>query len=84
MGLFFCYRDYKPISRSELCAVLNEALSFAKYDAQIYKCHSFRICAATTAHMMGILDNRIKVMGRWHSDSFMEYIRIPLLPELNI
>lgn len=83
-GPLFCYRDYKPIPRSEFCAVLNEALSFAKYDTQIYKCHSFRIGAATTAHMMGIPDNRIKAMGRWHSDSFMRYIRIPLLPGLNI
>jgi hypothetical protein len=84
VGLFFCYRDYKPISRSEFCAVLNEALSFAKYDAQIYKCHSFRIGAATTVHMMRIPDNRIKAMGCWDSDSFMRYIRIPRLPGLNI
>jgi hypothetical protein len=83
-GPLFCYMDYKPISRSEFCAVFNEAISFAKYDAQIYKCHSFKIGAATTSHMMVIPDNIIEAMGRWHSDSFMRYIRIPLLPGLSI
>jgi hypothetical protein len=46
--------------------------------------HSFRIGAATTAHMMGIPDNINKAMGCWHSDSFLRYIRVPLLPSIGI
>jgi hypothetical protein len=83
VGLFSVIGITNQYLDLNLC-VFNEALFFAKYDEQIYKCYSFRIGAATTAHMMGIPDNRIKAMGRWHSDSFMRYIRIPLLSGLNI
>ena len=83
-GPLVCYRDLSPIKRSEVCAVLSEALLFANYDITHCKSHSFRIGAATTAHMMGLPDNRIKAMGRWHSDSFLRYIRVPLLPSISI
>ena len=63
---------------------LNEALLFVNYDIAHYKSHSFRIGAATTAHMMGIPDNIIISMGRWHSDSFLRYIRVPVLPRVSI
>lgn len=40
---------------------------FANYDANTYKSHSFMIGAATTAHMLGLSDSKIRAMGRWHS-----------------
>ena len=83
-GPLVCYRDLNPIKRSEFCSDLNEALLFANYDITHYKSYSVRIGAATTAHMMGIPDNIIKAMGRWHSDSFLRYIRVPVLPSISI
>ena len=83
-GPLFCYRDLSPIKRIEFCSVLNEALLFVNYDITHYKSHSFRIGVATTAHMMEIPDNRIKAMDRCHSDSFLRYIRVPLLPSIGI
>jgi hypothetical protein len=83
-GPLFCYRDLSPIKRSEFCSVLSEALLFVNYDITYYKSHSFRIGAATTAHMMGIHDNRIKAIGCCHSESFLRYIRVPLLPSIGI
>jgi hypothetical protein len=83
-GPLFCYRDLSPIKRSEFCSVLNVALLFAHYDITHKESHSFRIGAATTAHMMGIPDNKIKAMVCWHSDSFLRYIRVPLLPSIGI
>jgi hypothetical protein len=83
-GPIFCYRDLRPIKRSEFCSVLNEALLFANYDITHYKSHSFRIGATTTAHMMRIPDNIMKAMGCCHSDSFLRYISVPLLPSINI
>ncbi|CAC5382932.1 unnamed protein product [Mytilus coruscus] len=79
-GPLFCYRDTRPIQRSEFCNILTLALSSAKYDTKFYKSHSFLIGAATTAHMIGIPDSKIRTMGRWHSDSYNRYIRVPLLP----
>ena len=83
-GPLFWYRDLSPIKRSEFCSVLSEALLFVNYDITYYKSHSFRIGAATTAHMMGIHDNRIKAIGCCHSESFLRYIRVPLLPSIGI
>jgi hypothetical protein len=65
-------------------AVLNKALLFVNYDITHYKSHSFRIGVATTAHMMEIPYNRIKAMGSCHSESFLRYIRVPLLPCISI
>jgi len=36
------------------------------------------------AHMLGVSDSKIRAMGRWHSDSYLRYIRIPMLPGLCI
>lgn len=81
-GPLFCDQILNPITRSEFCSVLKAALSFAGYDTKKYKAHSFRIGAATTAHSMGIPESQIKVMGRWHSDSYHRYIRVPMLKGL--
>ena len=83
-GPLFCYKDFKAIQRTEFCKVLNAALNFSNYDTAFYKSHSFRIGAATTAHMLGFFDGRIKYMGRWHSDSYLRYVRVPMLSGLQI
>lgn len=82
-GPLFCHRSGKAISRSEFCKLLQITLRFAKYDSTKYKSHSFRIGAATTAHLLGYSDNKIQAMGRWHSDSYRRYIRIPLLSTIH-
>ena len=42
-----------------------------------YSSHSFRIGAATTAAGAGFPRWLIQSLGRWSSDCFKEYIRIP-------
>lgn len=37
--------------------------------------HSFRIGAATTASVVGILEATIKVLGRWQSMAYQQYVR---------
>lgn len=81
-GPLFCYKDGQPISRKEFCLILEAALKFAKYDIKKYKPHSFRIGATPTAHLFGYMDSQIQNMGRWSSDSYRRYIRIPLLSGL--
>jgi hypothetical protein len=42
-----------------------------------YASHSFRIGMATTCAMKGVSDDQIKMYGRWKSDAYARYIRIP-------
>ena len=39
--------------------------------------HSFRIGAATTAAEKGVEDSLIKTLGRWESNAYQTYIRVP-------
>jgi len=40
-----------------------------------YNTHSFRIGAATTAAQVHIPDVHIKMLGRWRSDAYQQYIK---------
>ena len=46
-------------------------------DSTRYKGHSFRIGAASEAAKAGFSDAQIRLMGRWKSDAFRKYIRMP-------
>jgi hypothetical protein len=48
-------------------------------DTMKYEGHSFRIGAATFSAECGFSDTQIRAMGRWRSDAFLKYIRIPSL-----
>ncbi len=76
---FFAFPGGIPISRRCFTDQLKLSLQWAGYSPNHYKGHSFRIGAASTAASMGISDERIQLMGRWRSDAFRKYIRIPLL-----
>ena len=41
--------------------------------------HSFRIGAATHAIEIGYSEDQVRVMGRWRSQAFRNYVRIPVL-----
>ena len=79
-GPLFCYRSGRPVPRTEFCALLRSCLKFAQLDSTAYKAHSFRIGAATEANLQGFSDSQIRVMGRWHSESFQRYIRVSMFP----
>ena len=58
---------------------LNRALRFCNLDPALYKLHSFRIGAATWAAAKGFSDTQIRQLGRWKSNAFLKYIRVPSL-----
>ena len=56
---------------------VRDALEKAGVDQSKYCSHSFRIGAATTAAERGIEDAVIKTLGRWRSQTYLEYVKIP-------
>ena len=78
-GPLFILPNRSPISRAYFASQLTACLSHAGYDWSQYKCHSFRIGAATTAATRGFTDTQIQSMGRWRSAAFRRYIRIPMM-----
>lgn len=76
-GPLFVFSDGCPLSRSTLVQRVREALSAAGVDAAPYSGHSFRIGAATTAAKKGVEDCLIQTLGRWKSDAYIRYVKLP-------
>lgn len=64
-----------PVSRNVFVNQLNSCLNFCGLSSKLYKSHSFRIGAATSAAKEGLSEVQIMKLGRWHSDAFLRYIR---------
>lgn len=78
-GPLFGFMDGTPVSRTYFSSQLKLSLNWAGLDHAHYKGHSFRIGAASSAAQQGFSDEKIKLMGRWSSNAFKKYIRIPML-----
>lgn len=78
-GALFSFMDNTPVSRSFFTTQLRASAQFAGLPHSNIKGHSFRIGAATTAASMGIPEEKIQLMGRWSSNAYKKYIRIPVL-----
>ena len=73
----FMFEDGSLLSRTVLVQRVHSALSSAGIDASPYSGHSFRIGVATMAAKNGIGDCIIQTMGRWKSDAYVRYVRLP-------
>ena len=78
-GQLFVFPDQSPLSRSYFSAQLSRWLIQSGHNPVLYKCHSFRIGATSTAASHGYTDIPIQQMGRCKSNAFRRYIRIPML-----
>lgn len=76
-GPLFITKDGSYLTRSLLVKMVKETLSVAGVDCSRYSGHSFRIGAATTALAKGVPETTIKTLGRWKSEAYKQYIRIP-------
>ena len=77
LGPLFRWKNQKGLAREELVSKLRQVLRRAGVECSRYSGHSFRIGAATTAAARGVSDSTIQTLGRWASDAFTRYIRIP-------
>ena len=76
-GALFSTPGGKPYATSTARDDLASVISFCGLDTKRYKSHSFRIGAASDAALKGFSDAQIRLMGRWRSDAFRQYIRLP-------
>ena len=76
-GPFFKFKDGSFLTRARFVSEVSKVLSAAGIDSSKYSGHSFRIGAATTAAMRGLDDSLIQTLGRWESNSYLLYVRIP-------
>ena len=76
-GPLFRFKDGRPLTRPLLVAALRKALSSAGFKPESYAGHSFRIGAATTAAACGVPVGIMKSLGRWKSDAYQLYVRLP-------
>ncbi|WAQ99024.1 hypothetical protein MAR_023397, partial [Mya arenaria] len=76
-GPLFVSSISSPISVAKFRSVFNELFVYANLSPSTYKLHSFRIGACTQAALLGVPDNEIMRMGRWRSNAFRRYIRLP-------
>ena len=76
-GALFTYSDRSSLSCQKLVSEVHSALAMKGLDGNGFTGHSFRIGAATTAKAKGVSDSTVKTLGRWRSDAFQLYIRLP-------
>jgi len=74
-GPLFLTGNGQGLTRQSFCSALNSVLSQLPVNPSLYKSHSFRIGASTTAAKANIPDVCIKMLGRWQSDAYQRYIR---------
>ena len=71
-GPLFTFRDGSFLTRSRLESVVKAAIPDINLNT-----HSFRIGGASAAAAAGIPDSTIQVMGRWASNAYRTYLRMP-------
>ena len=76
-GPVFRFHSGALLTRARLNALIRELVGRSGVPADRYSSHSFRIGAASTAAAAGIPDWKIQALGRWSSDCYRRYIRLP-------
>ena len=76
-GPLFYFASGTYLTKEKFIKPVREALNTLGYLSDKFAGHSFRIGAATTAAEAGIDEATIKALGRWRSDAYQTYVRIP-------
>ena len=74
--LFLCEKGM-PLTREKFNGRLQTVLKKCDIPDK-YTLHSFRVGAATTAASLGFPEYLIKALGRWSSEAYKVYIKLPM------
>ena len=77
-GPLFCHRDLHPVSYFQFQQWLQILLKICAFKG-CWSPHSFRIGGATMASANGASTTLIQQMGRWKSNAYLRYIRLPTI-----
>ena len=77
-GPLFLFSNGSPLTRSLLNQHIKLMVSLLGLDPQLYSGHSLRAGGATDAARSGLSDWELKFLGRWSSEAYQRYIRLPL------
>lgn len=78
-GPLFISSTIVPITLAKFRGIFNNLLDFNNMSRSQYKLHSFRIGACTQAILSGVPEHTIMQLGRWKSQAYKRYIRVPHL-----
>lgn len=71
-GPLFRFSDGSFLTRNQFSSIIHKYLPNINLNT-----HSFRIGGASAAHAAGVPDSTIKALGRWASNAFRIYLRLP-------
>ena len=79
-GPLFILQNGKAIDRKVFSDILKRNVKLCSIGQMVnIRPHSFRIGAATHAIELGYKEEQVRMMGRWRSQAFRNYVRIPVL-----
>ena len=73
----FLFENGDLLTRSSLVWHLRRQLKTFQVNPNLYSSHSFRIGGATAAAAAGLPSWQIQELGRWRSQAFRRYMRVP-------
>ena len=75
-GPLFHFENGSPLTRDAFVKEIRSALRLTGVDTEHYSGHSFRIGVATSAAAAGVEDAVIKILGRWQSTAYLQYVQL--------
>lgn len=68
----------RAFTKKFLITAVRSLLPLINLDSSLYSGHSFRIGGATAAAAAGMTHYEIQILGRWRSDAYLLYVKIPI------
>ena len=75
-GPLFVFHDGSFLTRERFSRLVCRSVQLAGWSGKITT-HSFRVGAATSAAAIGVPDYLIRALGRWNSDAYLLYVKLP-------
>jgi site-specific recombinase XerD len=76
-SVLFSYIDGTDLTRDRVNRLVKRLCAIAGFDPARYSTHSTRAGGATSLSLIGARPAVIKQLGRWKSEAYTAYIRVP-------